>query len=116
MVHLLSAAIGVFLLLVWLLGVSLSATGWMTWLLGVAGAIAVGFALIDRDEVSRVTRAQSLVCFAVAMYGVAFAGWSRSVPHWLWLAAAGAASAALITGLSALVSADRQNTTRRPAT
>lgn len=106
-VHLVSAAIGVFLLLMWLVGVQLHATVWMTWLLGVAGAVAVGIAIVDREEVSRVARAQSLVCFGLMLYAAAFAGWSRHVAHWQWTSGVAAATAALVVGLITLASADR---------
>ncbi len=78
-----AAGIGVFLVVVWLIGLRLDASAWMTWLLGVAGAVAAGIALVDREQVSRASRAQSLVYFALALYSANFVGWSRGVPRWL---------------------------------
>ena len=110
MIRLFSAAIGVFLLAVWLVGLRMGDVVWMTWVLGVAGVFALGVYLVDREEVSRVTRAQTLVIFAVALFGVCFLGWALGAAQRMWLSGGLAASVALVVGLFVLVSTERHGT------
>ncbi|MCA1663454.1 MAG: hypothetical protein LC659_04150 [Myxococcales bacterium] len=104
-----AALVGIFLVLVSAVGIGFHATAWMTWLLGVAGIVAIGIGAVDRDQVSRVARAQSLVWLALMLYAAAFAGWSHHVEDWQWGAAVAAATVALAVGIITLVAADRKD-------
>ena len=105
MVHLLSAAIGAYLISLWLLGLRWDVRPWTTWLIGAAGLFAVGVAMIDREQASRATRGTSLVWFGLALNGFLLIAWVHGVAPWFLAAAAAAASAALVVGLLAVAAA-----------
>lgn len=102
MVHRLSAVLGFVLV-----GMSLAAlfghvgaVAWLAWLVGAAGVVLLGAGAIDRDEVSRVTRAKALIAIGLGLGVVVVVGkWTPTATSFIVVAAACAAAAALMGGV-----------------
>jgi len=104
MVHGICAGLGVYFVALFTAGVVRPmGTPWLAWVIGATGALLLGAAAIDRQQVSHVQRAQALVLVAVGLAAALLVGWhAPATAHWFLGAGAVGAAVALITGVATL--------------
>jgi hypothetical protein len=102
-VHLLSTALGLFLVVISATGLFIDvADAWFVWLVGAAGLVLMGAGAIDRRVASHVKRAQALVLIAVALGGGLLIGRSGISAPWFFATTASVTALAFAGGLAAL--------------
>lgn len=109
MVRGISVVLGVGLVVLWILGLSQHATGWMTWLDGLAALIAFAIAAGVTSELSRTAAATGPVALAIGLGVLWLIGLGTHAALWLtwWTFAFGVAF--LLVGIGASVQPERRS-------
>jgi hypothetical protein len=99
-----TVVLGVGLIILWLVGLSDHATGWLTWLNGIVGLVSLAAALSMPQDVSNVSASMGPYALAVGLFVFWIIGLATGATRWLtwWTFAFGCAYvlAGVATGTS----------------